>query len=147
MGERRSTSRSDGRNADGAARGEHRPSDSPSVGGHPDLVEAIARRVAELLRADLTGHHSMERWVSASEIARRFGVSRTWVYENADALGALRIGGRSNNRLRFDSEAVRHRMEGVGSPTPATTRRPAAPAHRSAHDLLPIRQRPSVPGD
>jgi hypothetical protein len=47
------------------------------------VIEAIARRVSDLLRQ---GSPSVleERLVSAAEIARRFAVSRAWVYENAD---------------------------------------------------------------
>jgi hypothetical protein len=51
----------------------------------PALIEAIARRVAELIRGEF-GLPS--RLLTPSEVAARFGVSRTWVYAHADELGA-----------------------------------------------------------
>jgi hypothetical protein len=63
---------------------------STSTGAHVDspLVEAIARRVAELLRGALV---PASRLLTPSEVAEGFAVSRTWVYEHAE-LGAIRLG-------------------------------------------------------
>src|SRR5689334_18867587 len=60
-------------------------------------IEAIARRVAELLAK--TGG---ERLVSASELAKRLGVERPWVYSNARKLGAVRLSNGPRAQLRFD---------------------------------------------
>lgn len=49
------------------------------------------------------------RLVDAWTLARMLGVSRRFVYEHADDLGAVRLGG-PKGRLRFDPEAVRRAM-------------------------------------
>jgi hypothetical protein len=69
----------------------------------PVIVEAIAQRVAELLRADLA---ESPRLLTASQVAERFAVSRKWVYEHAEQLGGLRLGQGPRARLRFDAEIV-----------------------------------------
>ena len=69
----------------------------------PSLVEAIAQRVAELLRAELIG---AERLLTPSEVADRFAVSRAWVYEHASELGAIRLGDGPRGRLRFDGATI-----------------------------------------
>jgi hypothetical protein len=65
-------------------------------------VEAIARRVAELLR----GNSSANQYVDASTIARRFGVTRAWVYQHKSELGAMPLGSGPKPRLRFDMTRV-----------------------------------------
>jgi hypothetical protein len=51
-------------------------------------IEAIASRVVELIEERPT-----ERGlVDAAELARRLGMTRWWVYENATKLGAIRLG-------------------------------------------------------
>jgi hypothetical protein len=69
------------------------------------LVDAIAERVAELLRDD--DAPAPHRLVSAAEVARELNVGRQWVYEHADELGARRLGDGPRGRLRFDLETVR----------------------------------------
>jgi hypothetical protein len=64
-----------------------------------DDVEAIALRVAALLGAEARATGA--RYVDATELARRLGVERHWVYEHARELGSIRLGG-ARGRLRFD---------------------------------------------
>ena len=52
------------------------------------LVEAIARRVVELL-----GSERSPRYVDAATVSRDLAVERDWVYSHADELGAIRLGG------------------------------------------------------
>jgi len=66
-------------------------------------VEAIARRVAELLRTDPTAD---VQFVDAATIARRFGVTRAWVYQHKTDLGAVPLGRGPKPRLRFDMGRV-----------------------------------------
>jgi hypothetical protein len=66
----------------------------------PDDVEAIARRVAELIDSALTAAPAV-RYVDAAKVARALGVERDWVYAHARELGAVRLGG-PQGRLRFD---------------------------------------------
>lgn len=105
----------------------------------PAAVEAVARRVVELL-ADEHAAPLTARLLDAAELADLLGVARSWVYDNAERLGAVRIGDGPRGRLRFDAEtalAAWHR-EPEPEPHPQPPRRRA---HRAATPLLPIRGR------
>jgi hypothetical protein len=123
-------------------------------------VDAIAERVADLLAdqivdraagliADRIEGAGSPDLIDAAEVARRFGVARSWVYEHAEDLGAIRLGDGDRPRLRFDAAIVAERL------TPCSTSRASeqgedrtppriAPRRRGAakgteRDLLPIR--------
>jgi hypothetical protein len=106
-------------------------------------IEAIAERVAGLLRADGWG----ESLVDAEELARRHGVSRSFVYEHAEELGAIRLGSGARPRLRFDPKvAVRafaheRRSTGRGGRNASRRRAPGRGAALPEVDspLMPIR--------
>ncbi|MGH2965561.1 MAG: helix-turn-helix domain-containing protein [Solirubrobacterales bacterium] len=66
-------------------------------------IDAVARRVVELLTANGV---PTEGLMSAAEVARRFGISRSTVYERAQELGAIRLGDGPKARLRFDPQTV-----------------------------------------
>jgi len=70
------------------------------------IVEATALRVVELLEArrDLG---SSPRLVDAATLSSMLGVCRSTVYEHADELGAVRLGGGAKPRLRFDPERAK----------------------------------------
>lgn len=103
-------------------------------------IEAVALRVAELIRDEAVTGGSSGELVDAAEIARCFGVSRDWVYDHADELGAVRLGDGPKARLRFDPATVAERL---GTPDERSEVRRAAsrPRRRSTStvDLLPIR--------
>jgi hypothetical protein len=72
----------------------------------PLLIERLADGLGltrEQLRERLGGpaREQPEALVDASEIARRIGRSRWWVYEHAGELGAVRLGSGSRPRLAF----------------------------------------------
>jgi hypothetical protein len=92
----------------------------------PDDVEAIARRVAELLG---TGPQPV-RYVDAAQFAQALGVERAWVYAHAAQLGALRLGG-PRGRLRFDLERVRAALA-AGDAAGCERPRTAPPRRRHA---------------
>ncbi len=71
-----------------------------------ESVDAIARRVVELLTDAHTETDHTGALVDASEVARRFGLARSTIYDHADALGAIRLGTGTRPRLRFDPERV-----------------------------------------
>lgn len=75
----------------------------------PESVEAIARRLAELLH-EPTGAQAPQRLVSAADVAETWGVDRSWVYTRAEQLGARRLGAGERPRLRFDPEEVAERI-------------------------------------
>jgi len=97
-------------------------------------IEAVATRVAALLRTD---QFSAEL-VDATEIARRFGVSRDFVYGHADDLGAVRLGDGPRARLRFDPAKVgRALRKPPEKPAPQPRRRRT----QRNSSLLPVRGR------
>jgi hypothetical protein len=97
-------------------------------------IEAVATRVADLLKAQRPN----DELVDAAAIARRFGVSRDFVYRHADELGGVRLGDGPRARLRFDPAKVGRALRGSPEkPIPTTRRR----APRRSPSLLPIRQR------
>lgn len=114
----------------------------------PETIEAIAERAAkrtvELLRADddvSAGH----RLVSAAEVAHELNVSRQWVYEHAEELGARRLGDGPRPRLRFDLETARDAMsryagnhsQGSNASTGAESVAPPARGRRRLPNHLP----------
>lgn len=74
----------------------------------PDDVEAVARRVVELLGSP---QHAPQRYVDGAMLARTLGIERDWVYAHAAELGAIRLGG-PQGRLRFDLEHIRRALAG-----------------------------------
>ena len=78
---------------------------------HPDDIAAIADAVTERLEA---GDARDPELVDAVELARRLGRSRGWVYEHADALGAIRVGDGPRPRYQFDPELAGERLREMG---------------------------------
>jgi len=77
--------------------------------------------------------------VDAAEVARRFNVSRQWVYEHAAALNAVRLGDGDRPRLRFDPNSVADRLNArPDRAVPPRRRAPRRPRVRG--ELLPIRK-------
>jgi hypothetical protein len=101
-------------------------------------VNAVAERVAELLRGE-----SIEgELVDAAEVARRFSVSRDFVYYHADELSVIRLGNGSRARQRFDPVVVRERLTQmtVRDPEKKPRRENRNPVRRGgSSDLLPIK--------
>lgn len=128
------------------------PDDSPTPGS-PALdeasVEAVARRVVELLRTD--SYSSRERrLVDAATLAADLGVDRSWVYAHRAELGAIRLGSGSKPRLRFDVDTARELLarstsKESGLQESPTTTGSSSPRRRrrsgSSYELLPIRGR------
>jgi hypothetical protein len=69
-----------------------------------------------------------EPLVDAAEIARLHGKTRSWVYEHAGELGAVRLGSGPRPQLAFSPARVAERLEKVDKP--ATAPLPEAPQHR-----------------
>jgi hypothetical protein len=109
-----------------------------AIGLDQDAVEAIAVRVVELLESRSGG-----RFVTAEELSRRLGISRSTVYDKAEELGAIRLGTGPRARLRFDLEQVVARRGGAAAPVqPAPPRRSVRQRQRPrrpSSGLLPIR--------
>src|SRR5437773_1594986 len=101
-------------------------------------VEAIARRVVELLRGECLADELLD----ASEVARRFHVSRDFVYRHAEELGAVRVGDGPKAPLRFNPATVEERLAPAlpaepNGPEPAPRPRRKTPARPGTVELLP----------
>ncbi len=120
----------------------------------PLLIEPLADRLGvtrEQLGVRLAGLASgrPEALVDASEIARRIGRSRWWVYEHAGELGAVRLGSGSRPRLAFWPSRVDEYVQAAAQlrqPIPAPPRarpqrRRSARRTSTGVELLPIEGR------
>lgn len=107
------------------------------------VADAVADRLAELLAdRERAPAPAASATLTAAKVAERFGVSREFVYEHADELGAIRLGDGERPRLRFDA----HRVYEALAARPAPTAQPAKASPRrrqppSEVPLLPIRGR------
>ena len=102
----------------------------------PADVEAIARRVAELLRPEWrVSHH-----VDTTAVAAMLGVSGDWVREHAAELGAIRVGDGAKGALRFDVRRVKTAMDErrLGRPNRAPRRRSGPERRAPGVELLPL---------
>jgi hypothetical protein len=131
----------------GAAPGEERP----TLRLDPETVEEVATRVAELLAARFQPPQAPHRrLLSAAEVSEWWGVERSWVYEHARELGAIRLGKGRRPRLRFDSDLVAQRIAALAEerrPAPQGRRRGGRRSRRipaDAADLLPLRSDPEL---
>jgi len=110
-----------------------------------DLVEAVARRVVELLdeRVRPAG------LVDAGTLARLLGISRSTVYDHVEELGGRRLGDGPRAPVRFDVETALEawtRRFGNGRSHPAeppvttgVAPRRGGAAAQSTGQLLPVR--------
>ena len=85
------------------------------------LVDRLAARLGGLMP------ERVEPLVDAVEIARLFGRTRSWVYEHAGELGAVRLGSGPRPRLGFSPARVAAHLERTSEPTPVTMPEPAQP--------------------
>ncbi len=97
-------------------------------------LRELAREVAVLLRQGAAA--PAEPLMTAKEVAERFNVDRGWVYAHAGELGAIRLGGGSRARLRFDPAIVAQLLLPPSTPR-WTVSRAATPTTTSP--LLPIK--------
>jgi hypothetical protein len=115
----------------------------------PDAIEQIAQRVAALLREhrDQAGARPVSAGLlDASQLARHLGVTRTWVYEHANQLGAIRLGAGSKARLRFDLDTATAAIDRRRVDRQNSRGAPAAPrASRHRPRRAPASTTPLVP--
>ena len=95
-----------------------------------DALDRLADLLAERIAVRLSGLTlaKPEPLVDAVEIARLHGKTRSWVYEHAGELGAVRRGSGPRPRLAFSPTRVAERLEKVDKPAAATL--PEAPERR-----------------
>jgi hypothetical protein len=114
----------------------------------PAFVDAVARRVVELLREEGEIPPEGPRLLTVAQVAEEFGVSTDWLYANAGPLGAIRLGSGPRARLRFDRGTIAVRIAKLASQArgPRSARggkhRPGTRG-REDGDLLPILDTPA----
>lgn len=118
----------------------------------PETIERIAQRVVQLLhheRQQLDGAADAPRdLMDAGQLAKHLGLTRAWVYEHAQQLGAIPVGDGPRPRLRFDAQAAmkalnarQHRDEAVATKTDGPHRgRPRRRPASSTVPLLPVHE-------
>ena len=81
------------------------PSDAPWL--HPELIDAVARRLLELVHeaGTVTGRDPPDL-LTVAEVADRLKMSPKWVYAHQRHLGVIKLGDGPKARLRFDPRAV-----------------------------------------
>jgi hypothetical protein len=94
-----------------------------------DALDRLADLLAERLAARLSAltPARTEPLVDAAEIARLHGKTRTWVYEHAGELGAVRLGSGRRPRLGFSPARVAAALEMVDEPAPMKLPQAAKP--------------------
>ncbi len=93
------------------------------------LADLLAERLVVRLKG-LTPPAPAEPLVDAAEIARLHGKTRTWVYEHAGELGAVRLGSGPRPRLAFSPARVAEQLETVDKPATTPLPEPAPPRRR-----------------
>ena len=80
---------------------------------HPQTLERLALRTAALVAEQLAhSRRTTDRpeLLTAAEVSAWWGVTRGWIYQHAEELGAIRIGTGERPRLRFDEAQVARRL-------------------------------------
>jgi hypothetical protein len=109
----------------------------------PGFVDAVARRVVELLREEGAVSREGPRLLTVAAVSQEFGVSTDWVYAHAGPLGAIRLGSGPRARLRFDRGTIADRIANVASHAARDRssqrgKRRRGARERADGDLLPI---------
>jgi hypothetical protein len=77
------------------------------VGLTEEALEALAQRVAQLLRGEPARE---QRPFTAGQLAHYLGVERSWVYRNAHLLDGERIGEGPKAQWRFEPDAAKREL-------------------------------------
>lgn len=100
------------------------------------LASRLAPKIADLVStaAPVPPAHTQGAgaglWTTR-RVAEHYGVAVGFIYQHAEELGCIRLGGSSRPRLRFDPDVVRERWPLVSGRLPElapTHRRPTSPA-------------------
>jgi hypothetical protein len=117
------------------------------------LIQQLAIALAPLVAVELSRQAPPPAagLIDASEVARRYGVDRAWVYDHARELGAIRLGSGRRPRLRFDPARVEEALQRTVDREPgrtATARQRRTPRRGPTEgrvELLPIGPKRALP--
>ena len=114
-------------------------------------IAVVADAVCARLRGSLA---TRSGWVDAATVAAHLGVDPSYVYDNADRIGGVRLGDGPKARLRFRLDLVDASLCSAGRESDGSTSAPGAGSRRRAassatasarslpvSELLPIRGR------
>jgi hypothetical protein len=112
----------------------------------PETIERIAQRVVQLLHHERQLDNSTDTprdLMDAGELARQLGLTRAWVYEHAQQLGAIPVGDGPRPRLRFDPQTAMKALNtrqphGEAVTAKADGPRPGRPHRRPASSTIPL---------
>ena len=102
------------------------------------LAQRLGPRLADIIEpggpnvvapADET--ESRDALWTARHVAAHYRVDVRFVYQHADELGCVRLGGGARPRLRFDPRAVRQRWPAVGQALPVASTQRTRPKSRA----------------
>jgi hypothetical protein len=119
------------------------------------LAEQLARQLAETLAPLIDQLVDAEKPAASSQpgleqqpgteglwtvrqVATHYNVTQTFIYQHADELGCVRLGGGSRARLRFDPHIVRERWPHLGDPLPPVAPQRLAPRHPRRRSTVPL---------
>ena len=106
-----------------------------------EMAQALLPVLRELIEEEA---QRLPLIVTAAELAEYLKTTRQVIYNNADQLGAIRLGDGKRPRLRFrlDCAQVRAWQAGASKPSLADARRPPKRVVKGRDDseLLPIRR-------
>jgi hypothetical protein len=94
------------------------------------LADLIADRLTARLGGRTDAADRADPLVDAAEIARLHGKTRSWVYEHAGELGAVRLGSGPRPRLAFSPAHVAEQLQKVEEPTSAPLPKASLPRRR-----------------
>lgn len=101
------------------------------LGLDEELLDLLADRLADRLASRLElATKPREGLINAEEVARMVGRKRSWVYDHAGDLGAVRLGSGPRPRLGFYPARVNEYLQSVTNPPRVSLPAPAPPRHR-----------------
>jgi hypothetical protein len=120
------------------------------------LASRIVPKIADLVSTSAPSPPAQTQPTGAGfwttrRVAEHYGVAVGFIYQHADELGCIRLGGSSRPRLRFDPDVVRVRWPLVSGRLPElapTRRRSTSPRHSrrrpadASSDLLEFDREP-----
>ncbi|MHB8694211.1 MAG: hypothetical protein ACYDHH_23470 [Solirubrobacteraceae bacterium] len=125
---------------------EHDPAQMLMAARVDELADRLASRlvpkIADLVNTTAPSPSAQTQPAGAlwttRRVAEHYGVAVGFIYQHADELGCIRLGGSSRPRLRFDPDVVRVRWPLVSGRLPEL-----APTHRRPTSRGRSRRRPA----
>ena len=102
------------------------------------IADTLANLAERMERIEARLPEQEPEWLSAAEVAERFGVSADFVYRNKVRLGARPLSGGPKARLRFNAAEVERALTASPPHSPAVVP-PRRRHRRTGSGLLPIK--------